>query len=95
MPVDKVAGDADPLLFPEGAVMLRNGLVGRGLKGGTGTGKGDNLKGLRDWETGAESECRCASEGGRVWKGIGGGGLNEDAPGRGGSEGGAVCTGDI
>ena len=93
MPVDEVAGDADPLLFPEGAVMLRKGLVGRGLKGGSGTGKGDDLKGLRDWKTDAGSDCRCASESGREWKGIGGGGLNEDAPGRGGSEGGAVCNG--
>ena len=76
MPVDEVAGDADPSPFPEGAVMRRKGLVGRGLKGGTGIGKGDDLKGLRDWETGAGSECRCASEEGRVWKGIGGGGLN-------------------
>ena len=76
MPVDEVAGDADPSPFSEGAVMLRKGLVGRGLKGGTGTGKGDDLKGLRDWKTDAGSDCRCASESGRVWKGIGGGGLN-------------------
>ena len=73
--------------------MLRKGLVGRGLKGGTGTGKGDDLKGLRDWKTDAGSDCRCASESGREWKGIGGGGLNLGAPGWGGSEGSAVCTG--
>ena len=72
--------------------MLRKGLVGSGLKGGTGTGKGDDLKGLRDWRTGAESESRCADEIGREWNGIGGGGPNEDAPGWGGSEGSAVCT---
>ena len=30
---------------------------------------------------------------GQEWNGIGGGGPNEDAPGRGGSEGGAVCNG--
>ena len=76
IPVDKVAGDVDPSLFPEVAVIRKNGLVGKGLKGGTGTGNGDTLKGLRDWETGAKSECRCTSEEGRVWKGIGGGGLN-------------------
>ena len=75
IPVDEVAGDRDPSL-PEGVTAQRKGFVGNGLKGGTGTGKGDDLKGLRDWKTGAMSECRCASEGGRVWKGIGGGGLN-------------------
>ena len=76
IPVDEVAGDADPSLCPRGATMRRKGLVGKGLKGGTGIAKGDDLKGLRDWETGAGSECRCVSEEGRVWKGIGGGGLN-------------------
>ena len=75
-PVDEVAGDEDSSLAPEGTVVRRKGLVGKGLKGGTGTGKGDTLKGLRDRETGAESKCRCTSEEGRVWKGIGGGGLS-------------------
>ena len=73
--------------------MPKKGLVGRGLKGGIGLGKGDDLKGLRDWKTGTGSDCRCANELGREWNGIGGGGPNEDAPGRGGSEGCAVCNG--
>ena len=59
MPVDEVAGDVDSSPFLEGAAIHRKGLVG---KGGTGTGKGDTLKGLQDWKTGAESEDRCASE---------------------------------
>ena len=75
--------------------MRRNGLVGNGSKGGTGTARGDVLNGLRDWRAGAESESSCADENGREWNGIGGGGPNEDAPGRGGSEGSAVCTGGI
>ena len=71
--------------------MRRKGLVGKGLKGGTGMARGDVLKGLRDRKAGAESEGSCADEKGREWNGIGGGGPNEDAPGRGGSEGCAVC----
>ena len=94
-PVDEVASDTDPSLCPGGATMRRNGLVGKGLKGGTGMARGDVLKGLRDRKAGAESEGRCAAEKGREWNGIGGGGPNEDAPGRGGSEGSAVCTGGI
>ena len=73
--------------------MRRNGLVGNGSKGGTGTARGDVLNGLRDWRAGAESESSCADENGREWNGIGGGGPNEDAPGWGGSEGDAVCNG--
>ena len=53
--------------------------TGSGLKGSTGRGSGDG----------------CAYEVGRVWKGIGGGSLNGDIPGRGGSGGGAVRTGSI
>ena len=53
--------------------------TGSGLNGSTGRGTGDG----------------CAYELGRVWKGIGGGSLNGDIPGRGGSGGGAVHTGDI
>ena len=53
-------------------------VTGSGLNGGTGTGSGDG----------------CANELGREWKGIGGGGLNGDSPGRGGIDGGAVRTGD-
>ena len=79
IPVDEVVGDST--LLPGVGAMCRNGLVGNGLKGGIGTGKGDTLKGLRDWETDAESEGRCTSEEGQVWKGIGGGGLNGGAPG--------------
>ena len=52
--------------------------TGSGLKGAVGKGSGDG----------------CASEIGRVWNGIGGGGLNGDSPGRGGIDGGAVRTGD-
>ena len=73
--------------------MRRNGSVGNGSKGGTGTARGDVLNGLRDWKAGAESESSCADENGREWNGIGGGGPNEDAPGRGGSEGGTVRNG--
>ena len=54
-------------------------VTGSGSNGGTGTGSGDG----------------CANELGREWKGIGGGGLNGDIPGRGGIEGGAVRTGNI
>ena len=93
IPVDEVAGDVDPSLCPRGATMRRKGLVGKGLKGGTGIARGDVLKGLRDRKAGAESEGSCADEKGREWNGIGGGGPNEDAPGRGGSEGGTVCNG--
>ena len=53
--------------------------TGSGLKGSTGRGSGDG----------------CAYELGRVWKGTGGGSLNGDIPGRGGSGGGAVRTGSI
>ena len=95
MPVDEVAGDTGPVLSQGGGAMHRKGLVGSGLKGGTGIARGDFLNGLRDWRTGAESESRCADEIGREWNGIGGGGPNEDAPGWGGSEGSAVCTGGI
>ena len=52
-------------------------VTGSGLKGSTGKGSGDG----------------CASETGRVWNGMGGGGLNRDSPGRGGIDGGAVRTG--
>ena len=53
-------------------------VTGSGSKGGTGMGAGD----------------RCADEFGREWKGIMGGGLCRDTPGRGGTGGGgAVCTG--
>ena len=73
-PVDKVAGDADPSLFPEGVTMRRKGLVGNGSKGGT--CRGAFRKGLRDRGMGASAEDSCADEIGREWKGIGGGGLN-------------------
>ena len=53
--------------------------TGSGLKGSTGRGSGDG----------------CAYEIGREWKGIGGGSLNGGIPGRGGTEGGAVRTGNI
>ena len=71
--------------------MRRKGLVGKGLKGGTGIARGDVLKGLQDRKAGAESESSCADEKGREWNGIGGRGPNEDAPGWGGSVGDTVC----
>ena len=74
--VDAVTGDTELELGPGGGTIERNGLVGSGSKGGTGTGNGDVLKGLRDWRAGTESDCSCANESGREWKGIGGGGLS-------------------
>ena len=44
MLVDEVAGNVDPSLWSEETIMQRNGLVGNGLKGGT--GKGVIKKGL-------------------------------------------------
>ena len=46
--VDKVAGDAESALRSGGGTIERKGLVGSGLKGGTGTARGDVLNGLRD-----------------------------------------------
>ena len=48
MPVDEVAGDTGPVLSQGGGAMHRNGLVGSGLKGGTGIARGDVLNRLRD-----------------------------------------------
>ena len=45
--VEEVAGDAEPTLRPGGGTIVRKGLVGSGLKGGTGTARGDILNGLR------------------------------------------------
>ena len=78
--------DSDVETDDEGETMLDSttgSLVrvetGSGLKGAVGKGSGDG----------------CAFELGRVWKGTGGGSLNGDIPGRGGSGGGAVRTGNI
>ena len=48
MLVDEVAGDTGPALSPRGGAMLKNGLVGSGLKGGTGIARGDVLNGMQD-----------------------------------------------
>ena len=74
--VDAVTGDTESELGPGGGTIEWKGLVGSGLKGGTGIAKGDVLNGLWDEKTGAGSKGRCANEIGQEWKGIGGGGLN-------------------